>query len=144
MREMSVFFFSFLQYYWVCFSFYFFFIELKLPYSVVLVSAVQQNESAPCIHIYLPFRTSLPLIPHPPPIQVTAEHQAEFPALYISFLLAICFTHASVHMSVPVSQFIPSPAPAHVHPSIFLCLRLYSCPVDRFICTIFLDSMCTC
>jgi len=117
------FFFSFLQYYWVCFNF--FFIELKLPYSVVLVSAVQQNESAPCIHIYLPFGTFLPLIAHPLPIQVTAEHQAELPALYISSLLAICFTHASVHMSVPVSPFMPSPAPAHVHPSIFyVCISI--------------------
>ena len=108
----------------------------------MLVSAVQQNESAPCIHIYLPFWTSLPLIPHPWPIQVTTEHQAELPALDSSFLLAICFTHGSVHMSV--SQFIPSPVPAHVHPSIFLCLPLYSCSVDGFICTIFLDSMCMC
>ena len=84
-----------------------------------------------------------PLSP-PPPIQVTTEHQAELLAPYNNLLPAICFTHSSVHMSSPVSQFIPSPVPAHVHPSIFLCLCLYSCPVDRSICTIFLDSICMC
>ena len=48
------------------------FTELQLLYNVVLVSVVQQSESAKCIQIYPPSRTSLPppaTLPSPiPPI----------------------------------------------------------------------------
>ena len=43
------------------------------------------------------------------PIQVTPEHQAEFPELHSRFLLVICFTHRSVYMSSPISQFFLAP-----------------------------------
>ena len=71
---------------------------------------------------------------------VITEHRAELPVLYSRFPLAIYFTHGSVFMSNLISQFIPSsPSPLcpHIHS---LHLRLYSCPENRFICTIFLDS----
>ena len=43
-------------------------------------------------------------------------------------------------MSMLLSQVIaPSSSPT-VSTSLF-CLHLYSCPVNRFICTIFLDSI---
>ena len=45
-----------------------------------------------------------------------------------------------VYMSILISRFIPSspfPIVSKVHS---LCLRLYSCPTNRFISTIFLDS----
>ena len=43
----------------------------------------------------------------PSHLQVSTEHQAEFPVLYSGFPLAIYFTHGSVHMLIPISQFIP-------------------------------------
>ena len=61
------------------------------------------------LHIYIYL---LPLEPpsHPPtpipPLQVITEHQAELPVLYISFPLAISFTHGSVYVSVLLSQSI--------------------------------------
>ena len=94
------------------------------------------------LYVYLYPLSLGPLSHHPPipPIQVTTEHRAELPVLYSMFLLAIYFMHGSVYMSILISQFIP-PSPSlpcpHVH-SLHLCL--YSCPANRFICTIFLDS----
>ena len=46
-------------------QYFFFLIGGKLVYSVVLVSAVQQHESAIIIHISLPSWTSLPPYVHP-------------------------------------------------------------------------------
>ena len=62
--------------------------------------------------------------------------------LYSRFLLVIYFIHISVCMSIPISQFIPTP------PSIFppwcpnvcsLHLCLHFCLANQFICTIFQD-----
>ena len=48
------------------------------------------------------------------------------------------FTHHSVYRSILISRFIPPfPLCARVHS---LCRHLYSCPGNRFLCTIFLDS----
>ena len=59
---------------------------MYLLYNVVLVSAVQQGESAICIHVYMsPFLDFLP-------IWVTTEHWVEFPVLYNQFSL-IYFIH---------------------------------------------------
>ena len=73
-------------------------------YNVILVSAVQQSESA--IRIYI-----IPLFLDFLPIWVTTEHCVEFPELHSRFSLVIYFIHGidSVYMSVPVSQFIPPP-----------------------------------
>ena len=46
---------------------------------------------------------------------------------------------SSVYMSVPISQVYPSPPQVHTS-VLYVCL--YSCPVNRFICTIFPDSTC--
>ena len=51
-----------------------------------------------------------------------------------------CFMHSSLYMSIPISQFILHPC----HPSYSyvcsLCLCLYFCFANKFICVIFLDS----
>ena len=62
------------------------------------------------------------------------------------FLLVIYFIHISVHMSIPISQFItPPPHPPTTFPpwcpyvcSLHLCL--YFCLANQFICIVFLDS----
>jgi len=43
------------------------------------------------------------------PIQKITEYWVEFPTLYSMFSLAIYFIHNNVHMSIPISQFIPLP-----------------------------------
>ena len=93
-------------------------------YTVVLVSAVEQSESAICIHIS-PY--PLPLEPSShtsiPPLKVITEHQAEHPVLYSSFPLAIYLTHRSAYVSVLLSQFIPPPPSPHVHKSVlYVCI----------------------
>ena len=66
----------------------------------MLVSAVQQCESAVCIDIYIP--SLLNLLPKPlpiPPLYVITEHQAELPVLHGGFPLAIYFIHGSIYLS---------------------------------------------
>ena len=61
--------------------------------------------------------------------------------VYSSFSLVIYFIHSSVHMSISISQFIPSPPPWFP----YICslhLSLYFCFAKKFICIIFLDSTC--
>ena len=81
----------------------------------------------------------LPTILTIPPLQVDTKHRADLPVLPGCFPIAIYFTFGSVHMSMPLSHFIPaypshSPCP-QVH-SLHLCL--YCCHASRFIRTIFL------
>ena len=102
-------------------------------------------ESAICICISLPSWTSVPLRPPSHPIYLGNHRaQTELPVSYIRVLLAVCFTHGSVYMSILISQFHPpSPPPAlcpRVHYVHSLRLCLYSCPANRFICIIFQDS----
>ena len=59
----------------------------------MLVSAVQQSESAICMYIYI-YIYLLPLDPASHPSKTVTEHQAEFPVLHSNFLLAIYFTHS--------------------------------------------------
>ena len=77
------------------------FIAVELLYDVVLLSSVQQSESAVCIHISPCFWISFPFRP-PQSIE-----QIEFPVLYSRFSLVSCFIHSSEYMSVPISNFIP-------------------------------------
>ena len=89
----------------------------------MLVSAVKQSESATCTH------TSPPSGASPPPPSLPGHHIApKWAAGIMQQLPNICFTHGSVCMSVPTSQFIPhSP---HIHMStlvFFLTLSI----VDR-------------
>ena len=50
--------------------------------------------------------------------------------LYGRFPLAICFTHGSVYMSIPISQFIPPPAPLPLSP---LGVHTFSTSVSLFL-----------
>ncbi|KAB0360387.1 hypothetical protein FD754_004543 [Muntiacus muntjak] len=53
-----------------------------------------------------------------------------FPMLYSRFSLVTCFIHTRVYMSFPCLYI------CSLHPCLYFCLA------NRFICTIFLDSMC--
>ena len=92
---------------------FFFLIGGKLLYNVVLVSAIQQDESAIIIHISPPSWASLPLptASHLP--QVITECQAGLPILYNNFSPAIHFTHDSVSMLMESMSFchLLSPIP---------------------------------
>ena len=71
-------------------------------------------------------------------IYATTEHRGKLPVLYNRLPLAICFTHGSVYTSVPVSKIMPPLFLPHpVSMCLFLCLCLYSCLANRFICTFF-------
>ena len=87
----------------------------KLEYNcfTMLCLALLYNEvNQICAFIYtLPLES--PAHPHIPSLQVITEHQAEQPALYSSFPLAIYFKHSGVYMSVLISQFVlPSAYPS--------------------------------
>ena len=79
-------------------------------------------------------------LPHPTPLVVT-EYHLELPVLYSNFPLAIYFTHVNVYVSMQVSQFAPPSISPTVSKVYSLCLYLYSCPANRFISTISLDSI---
>ena len=87
------------------------------------------------VHVYPLSWTCLPsLTSHPS----RSSQLAELPVLYNRSPLVICFTHGSVYMSKLLSSSQPLLPAHHVHMSFMSCL--YSCPGNRFICTIFLDS----
>ena len=70
----------------------------------MLVSIVQQNESALCT-LYIPSLLDLP------PVQVTTGHQVEFPVWYS---MSASVTHfirsiSSAYVSVSISQFLTPP-----------------------------------
>ena len=70
------------------------------------------------------------------PILVITEYWIEFPVLYSKSLLVIYFIYSSVYMSIPISQFIPSP------PSPLANTRLFSTSVTLFLAGYFkLSSM---
>ena len=79
----------------------------------MLVSAVQQSDSATCAHISSPSRASLLPCPHIPALWVITGHWTEPPALHSSSPLATDFTHSSVRTSMLLFQFVlPSPLAA--------------------------------
>ena len=88
-------------------------------YNGVLVSAVQQSESAIRIHISPLFWISFPF---------RSPQSTEFPVLYSRSSLVIWFIHSikSVHMSVPISQFIPPPPfPLGIHTCVlYVCISI--------------------
>ena len=122
-----------------------------LFYIVVLVSAIQQCESAThththiyiCIYLYIqmhtyihmyiythpPYWASLPPAPsHPSRSSQSTKLCSLF---YSSFPLALCFKHGSVCMSILIPQFIPpSPSlpvttnPSSTSVSLFLFLSI--------------------
>ena len=112
-----------------------------------LDSAIQQCESAISINIYiyiyiyilflLNFSTTIPTPSYPSKL---SEHWVELPVLYRNFPLAISFTCGNVYVPMLLS----------IHPTLSLptmskvcslCLHLYSCPENRVISIIFLDSI---
>ena len=102
---------------------YSFLIGVYLLSSVVLVSAVQQHESARNVHWSPPCGVSLPSIPTPS-LQVPTAHRAELPEPYGSFLLAVCFhtvTCTSVLLYLPHPS-VPSCTHTHTHPCSHHCL----------------------
>ena len=105
----------------------YFLIAVLLLYNDVLVSVLHSGVNQLYINTYpSPLSwTSLPSTPSNPPIKVIAEHQAKLPVPYSRMLLAICFIHGSLHMSVPTSQFIPIPSPPHVHTTISTSVSLF-------------------
>ena len=108
-------------------------------YSVVLVSAVQQSESAIRIHIS-PYPHPLASPSHPPYPTPLGGHKApELISLCYAMLPTSYFTFGSVYMSVPLSQFVPAYTPPSLCPQVHsLHLCLYFCPAPRFFRTIFL------
>ena len=118
---------------------------IAMLYQFLLYSEVSQLYA----YIY-PFPLGPPPTPIPPLLVIT-EYRAELPVLYSSFPLAVCFTRGSIHVSIPVSQFVsPSHSPPHPpHPTCRPYIRsprlcLYSCSGNRLISTIFLDSTYMC
>lgn len=103
-----------------------FFVGVRL----LLVSAIQHDESTVCVYIY----------PHPPP-----SHPVRWsPSTELSFLCLIAGSHwLSVwHMVVCVCQADLPVCPTLSPPCLHVCslrLDLYSYCGNRFICTIFLD-----
>ena len=112
-------------------------------YNGVLVSALQQSESAIHIHIS-PHPLPLASPSHPPYPTPLCGHKADLPMLCGCFPLAIYLTFGSVYMSMPFSHFVPAyPSPSPCPQVHSLRLRLYSRPAPRFFRTFFfLDSLC--
>ena len=87
-----------------------------------------------------------PLPPPSPydPYRLSQSTGFGFPVSYTKFPLAICFTYCNVYVSVLLFQSIP-PSPPLLCPQVgSLCLHLHCCPANRFISTIFLDSIYMC
>ena len=77
----------------------------------MLVSAIQQRESAVSIHISPPSSASLLSPPCIPLLKVLTKHWAALPVLCSSFSIAIYFTHGTLYMSIPLSV-----CPSHSFP----------------------------
>ena len=101
-------------------------------FAMLLVSAVQQCESAICIHILPPSWSSLPPTPHISPFYVITEHWVELLVLHSSFPLAIYCTHDNVYMSMLFSQFLPpSPPLPHIHKFVhYICISITALQID--------------
>ena len=101
----------------------------------MLVSTVQQNESA--MHTHIPsFWTSFP---------VRSPQYIKWSSLLNNMSLScVCFTRGinSVYMSDPDSQFLPAPSPLVSTFALYICL--YFCFEYEVIHIIFLDSTYIC
>ena len=123
-----------------------FLIGVPLLHNVVLVSVVQQHESATWIHRSPPSWASPPPPPPPPPPSHPSRLSQSTQLSSLCYTAASHYvTHGSVYMSMLLSQFVPpAPPPDHVQKSIpYICA---SVPVLQigFINTIFLDSINMC
>ena len=120
------------------FFFFFFLIGVWLLYNVVIDSAVQEGESTLCVYIPPPLEPPSHHPTHPLPL---GHHRAlswapwaiQLPSSYQ------LYTWWCIYMSMLLSESIP-PSPSCVHkPILYICV--YPCPANRFISTIFLDSI---
>ena len=108
-----------------------------LLYNIVLVSAIHQYESAIGLHMSPPARTSLPTTTHPTPL---GHHRAPvwdpciiqpIPTAHILYMVTYTFPYYSIHLSHPLlSTLCPQ-----------VCSPRSCCPANKFISTIFLDSI---
>ena len=99
------------------------------------------------IYPHIPSLLCLPSCLHIPSLQVDTKHRADLPVLCGCFPLAIYFTFGSVHMSMPVSHFVPAYPSPSLCPQVYsLRLCLYFCPAPKFVRTffLFLDSIYMC
>ena len=100
-----------------------------------------QHESAISIHMSCPTLSPSPNPSHPS--RLSQSTQFEPPASYSKFPLSVLpmvmylFQWYSFTLSFPL---LPSLCPQ----TCSLCLHLHCCPTNRFISTIFLDSICLC
>ena len=86
--------------------------------------------------------------PHGPPSQCPFHPSRSLQSPELSSLCCaaasheLSVSHTVVYKCQCDSQFVP-PSPSLLCPHVrSLCVRLYFCPANRFICTIFLDSTC--
>ena len=95
------------------------------------------------INLFIIYVLSFWSLPLPSCPTLLGSHTAPpwLPVFYSSFPLPICCTGDSVHMSMVLSQFfLPSPSPV-VSTSLFCSLCIHFFLANRFISTIFLDSI---
>ena len=108
-------------------------------YNIVLASAIHQHETVIGIHICPLLLNLLPTPFYASRLSQSTEfelqhHRANFHWLILSLYVVM-------YVSTLLSQFFsPSPSLPCVHKSV-CCLCLQCCPADRFISTIFLDSI---
>ena len=118
------------------------FIGVQLLHNVVLVSSVQQSESAICIHISLPFWISFPFR------SPKSTEQSSLSYTVGSHQLSISYTILYQQCIYDNPNFPIHPTPSSTFPSWcpYVCslhLCLYFCFANKIICTIFLDSTYT-
>ena len=63
------------------------------------------------------------------------------PCVTCKFPLALYFTYGKAYVSIPLFPFVPPLLPLLFPQVCSLCLCLHCCPANRFISTIFLDSI---
>ena len=122
------------------FKIYLFLTEGWLLYNILLVSALHKYESAIGIHMSPPSWMYLPPYAPPHPSRLSQSpgwsslsHAANSP--WLSILRMVMCMFACYSLGSPHLLFPP------IVPTSLFCVCLHCCPADRFISTIFLDSI---
>ena len=109
---------------------HFFKIGLQLPSNVVLLSAVQQSESAICIHISTLFKISS----HLGHCRALSRARWATQSVFTSYLFYTSYcTYVNPNLQIHSTPFFPPWQPYICS----LCLCLYFCFSNKFIYTIF-------